>query len=183
MIRKLVVHLTCEFVSIWPINSAWCTKNFAYLFHLILFTLPWKQGSHCEQFSSYSTQRKDIYRSIVIRLSEKNFWCTIPSCRYIVSKGWFSIHFFCKSEISYFYSVVVAKQIFWLEITMHIVLLMHVAKSLKRLKQNISNILLWKQLSSIFHYFVHILIKVLKHKIQNTFLKNDFVKLYNIWMC
>ena len=63
---------------------------------------------------------------------------------------------------------------------MKIILLVHISQSLQSLEHNIANNVLRKQLPPILHDFKHVLIQVLKHKMQCFVLQNNLLQIHNV---
>ena len=76
----------------------------------------------------------------------------------------------------------VAQEVFWFEISMEVVVLVHVGETLQRLKHNVSDLVLREETLPILHQLVHVLVKVLEHEVQNILLQDHFVQLDYVWM-
>ncbi len=65
---------------------------------------------------------------------------------------------------------------------MKVVVLMHVGKTLKRLKHDVPDLMLTKKPPSFFHDLVDIHVKILKNEVQGSLFQYDFVELDYIWV-
>lgn len=65
---------------------------------------------------------------------------------------------------------------------MEVVLGMHVCKTLKGLKEYVSDQMLRKQLLPFLHDFIDVLIEILKYKVQTILLQDNLVKQDNVWV-
>ena len=54
-------------------------------------------------------------------------------------------------EVCNFDGLVVTEKVLWLQITMQVVLLVHVGEALQGLEHDVANHLLWEELSTLLH--------------------------------
>ena len=65
-------------------------------------------------------------------------------------------------KVRNFNCVVVDKQVFWFQVSVEVILFVHVAQCLEGLEHNIPDHILWEQLLALFHQLVHVHIKKFK---------------------
>ena len=85
-------------------------------------------------------------------------------------------------EVCNFHCLMVAEKVLWFEITMQVVVLVHVGQSLQGLKHYVANHLLWEELSSFSHQLVHVEVKVFKDEVEGVSVQVDLIKAHNVWM-
>lgn len=83
---------------------------------------------------------------------------------------WLCVAFFGQAKVRNLDGLIIAKQIFRFQISMKVVFLMHICKTLQSLKEDVSDLVLREELLAFFHDLVHVLVKVLEHKMQSVFL-------------
>lgn len=71
----------------------------------------------------------------------------------------------------------IAQKVLWFQVTMKIVVFVHVSQTLKSLEHYISYLMLRKQSLSILHQLIHVQIQVLKNEVQHILFQDYFVKL------
>jgi hypothetical protein len=76
----------------------------------------------------------------------------------------------------------VNKQVFWLQVSVEVILLVHVAQCLQGLEHYIPDHILREQLLTLFHQLVHIHIKKFKDEMQGIALEHHLVQLHDVWM-
>jgi hypothetical protein len=76
----------------------------------------------------------------------------------------------------------VAQEVFWFEISMEVIVLVHVGETLQRLKHDIADLVLREESLPILHQLVHVLVKVLEYEVQDIFLQDHLVQLDYVWM-
>ena len=69
----------------------------------------------------------------------------------------------------------VAKQVFRFQVSMEIILLVHVGQTLKCLEHDIPDHLLRKQLPPLTHKLVHVQVKVFENEVQHILLQVDLI--------
>ena len=69
----------------------------------------------------------------------------------------------------------IAKQVLRFEITMKIVVLMHVSKALHSLKHDVSDLVLREESFPFLHELVHVHIEILKNEVKDIFLQDNLV--------
>ena len=81
-----------------------------------------------------------------------------------------------------FYGLVIDKQVLWFQISMQVVLLVHIRKPLERLEHDVSDQLFWKELLPLTHELVHVQVEIFEHEVQHVFLEYDLIELNDIWV-
>jgi len=84
--REIYLHVSCMSPEIIKDFLRGSSKNFMNLVNLVEFIISWKQWAEGEDFVHYATNAPNIHFVTVITISQKTLWCSIPSCRDILSE-------------------------------------------------------------------------------------------------
>ena len=151
------------------------------MYHLISLRLTREEWAHCEKFSHNCSHGKNVYWSVVVRRPQQNFWCSVPPRTHIICERWSSVDLLGQAEqhiwnrlfskwktmrgiyfnlpkISYFYCLMVTKQILRLQISVKVIMFVHVGKTLQRLKKNVPDDVLGEKFAPFLHQLINILV-------------------------
>ena len=78
VLRKAVVQLVCELVSLGPGDLAGRTQDLADLTHLVVFGLAGEERAHCVQLADDGAEGEDVDGSVVVGRTEEDFGGSVP---------------------------------------------------------------------------------------------------------
>ena len=80
--------------------------------NLIKFVIAWEKREQCDNFKEYTSNTPVVHFMVIVTISEKTFWWTIPSCTDILSERWLRVNASTRAEIRQFHLVIFYKNIF-----------------------------------------------------------------------
>ena len=83
-------------------------------------------------------------------------------------------------KVSNFDGLVVAEQVLGLQVSVQIVVLVHVGQTLQGLEQDVADNLFGEEFAPFSHQLVDVQVQVLKHEVQSVLLEANLVQLHYI---
>ena len=180
----LYTFLLCQLNTFWPLCWRRCPKNRDYPSELVSFVDTWKDRPSKIELSHYCSKCKNINALVIIGCPQHQLWRSIPSCRYILGELARPIRaeVFRQTEISQLYlhlfwresscCCIAHQVIFWLDVSVHIAIFMHVLDRSYALVHNRFNLLFIPTLvfpCSILHFLKQVFITIFKNDIHFVF--------------